>query len=87
MKSINIKIRTKNNSYPIVIGNNLIMNLMKVIKKNCLDFNRCLMIVDKKIPKKFLNQIKLALSNKDKSIYFFNSSEINKNFKNVNLEV
>ena len=84
MKSINIKIKTKNSSYPIVIGNNLIKNLMKIIKKNCLDFNRCLMIVDKKIPKKFLNQIKLALSNKDKSIYFFNSSEINKNFKNVN---
>ena len=64
MKSINIKIRTKNNSYPIVIGNNLIKNLIKVIKKNSLDFNQCLIIVDKKIPKKFLNQIKLSLSNK-----------------------
>ena len=84
MKSINIKIRTKNNSYPIVIGNNLIKNLMKVIKKNYLDFNQCLIIVDKKIPKKFLNQIKLALSNKEKLIYLFNSSEKNKNFKNVN---
>ena len=57
---------------------------MEIIKKNCVDFNQCLIIVDKKIPKKFLNQIKLSLSNKDKSIYFFNPSEINKNFKNVN---
>ena len=84
MKAVNIKIKTKNNSYSIVIGNNLIKNLMKVIKRNSLDFNRCLIIVDKNIPKKFLNQIKLSLSNKDKSIYFFNSSEINKNLKNVN---
>jgi len=84
MKAVNIKIKTKNNSYSIVIGNNLIKSLMKVIKRNSLDFNRCLIIVDKNIPKKFLNQIKLSLSNKDKSIYFFNSSEINKNFKNVN---
>jgi 3-dehydroquinate synthase/shikimate kinase/3-dehydroquinate synthase len=84
MKAVNIKIKTKNNSYSIVIGNNLIKNLMKVIKRNSLDFNRCLIIVDKNVPKKFLNQIKLSLPNKDKSIYFFNSSEINKNFKNVN---
>ena len=84
MKAVNIKIKTKNNSYSIVIGNNLIKNLMEVIKKNCVDFNRCLIIVDKNVPKKFLNQIKLSLPNKDKSIYFFNSSETNKNFKNVN---
>ena len=84
MKAVNIKIKTKNNSYSIVIGNNLIKNLMKFIKSNSLDFNRCLIIVDKNVPKKFLNQIKLSLPNKDKSIYFFNSSEINKNFKNVN---
>ena len=84
MKAVNIKIKTKNNSYSIVIGNNLIKNLMKVIKRNSLDFNRCLIIVDKNVPKKILNQIKLSLRNKDKSIYFFNSSEINKNFKNVN---
>ena len=84
MKAVNIKIKTKNNSYSIVIGNNLIKNLMKVIKRNSLDFNRCLIIVDKNVPKKFLNQIKLTLPNKDKSIYFFNSSETNKNFKNVN---
>ena len=63
MKAVNIKIKTKNNSYSIVIGNNLIKSLMKVIKRNSLDFNRCLIIVDKNIPKKFLNQIKLSLSN------------------------
>ena len=56
MKAVNIKIKTKNNSYSIVIGNNLIKSLMKVIKRNSLDFNRCLIIVDKNIPKKFLNQ-------------------------------
>ena len=55
MKAVNIKIKTKNNSYSIVIGNNLIKSLMKVIKRNSLDFNRCLIIVDKNIPKKFLN--------------------------------
>ena len=70
MKAVNIKIKTKNNSYSIVIGNNLIKNLMKVIKRNSLDFNRCLIIVDKNVPKKILNQIKLSLPNKDKSIHF-----------------
>ena len=51
MKAVNIKIKTKNNSYSIVIGNNLIKNLMKFIKSNSLDFNRCLIIVDKNVPK------------------------------------
>ena len=50
MKAVNIKIKTKNNSYSIVIGNNLIKSLMKVLKRNSLDFNRCLIIVDKNVP-------------------------------------
>ena len=40
MKAVNIKIKTKNNSYSIVIGNNLIKNLMEVIKKNCVDIKK-----------------------------------------------
>ena len=84
MKTANIKIKTNNNSYSIIIGNNLIKNLIKIIKKKSLDFNQCLIIVDTKVPKILLKKILLSLANKNYSIFFFNSSEKNKNITYVN---
>ena len=71
MKVNNLKIKTKNNTYPIIIGNNLLKNFFNIIKKNSLNFNQCLIVIDSKVPKKFLNQIKLSLKNKKKIIYLF----------------
>jgi len=84
MKVNNLKIKTKNNTYPIIIGNNLLKNFINIIKKNSLNFNQCLIVIDSKVPKKFLNQIKLSLKNKKKIIYLFKSNEINKNINSFN---
>ncbi len=58
MKPIKLKIETKTQKYPIIIGSNLITNFSKIIKNNSLTFNQCLLVVDKSVPKKFVTKIK-----------------------------
>ena len=70
MKPIKLKIETKTQKYPIIIGSNLIINLSKIIKNNSLTFNQCLLVVDKNVPKKFITKIKNSF-NKKKYIYVF----------------
>ncbi len=52
MKPIKLKIKTKTQEYPIIIGSNLISNILKLTKNNSLNFKKCLLIIDKNIPKK-----------------------------------
>ena len=47
MKPIKLKIETKTQKYPIIIGSNLITNFSKIIKNNSLTFNQCLLVIDK----------------------------------------
>ena len=84
MKLIKLKIKTKDQTYPIIIGSNLISNISKLAKNNSLNFKQCLLIIDKNIPKKIVSKIKKSLIKKKLYIYFFKASEINKNQNNVN---
>ena len=84
MKTNKIIIKTKSSEYPIIIGCNLIKSLLNITKKNELNFNKCLLVVDNKVPKKFIKEIKLSLAKKKKVIYLFNSKEANKDLKNLN---
>ena len=84
MKPSKLKIKTKNQSYNLVIGSNIIKKILKILKDNSINFKKCLLVVDNKVPKKFLKKITFNLKKKKKFIYFFNSSEINKNQKNIN---
>ena len=84
MKPIKLKINTKTQQYPIVIGSNLITNISKIFKNNAINFKQCLLIIDKNVPSKFLSQIKKSINNKKVYIHFFKASEINKNQNNVN---
>jgi len=84
MKPIKLKIKTKTQKYPIIIGSNLITNFSKIIKNNSLTFNQCLLVVDKSVPKKFVTKIKNSLKKNKIYICFFNASEANKNFGIVN---
>ena len=79
-----IKIKTKNQSYNVILGNNLTKNLLKILKNNFINFNKCLFIIDSKVPKKFLKKINLLFKKKNNFKYIFNSSEINKNQKTTN---
>ena len=78
-----IRIRTKNQSYNVIVGNNLIKDLLKILKNNSISFNKCLLVIDNKVPKKFINKINFLLKKKNKFTYTFNSSEINKSQKTI----
>ena len=84
MKPIKLKIETKTQKYPIIIGSNLITNFSKIIKNNSLTFNQCLLVVDKNVPKKFITKIKNSLKKKKINICFFSASEANKSFGIIN---
>ena len=45
-----IQVRTKNQNYNIVIGNNITKKILKIFKDNSLNFDKCLIVVDNKVP-------------------------------------
>jgi len=84
MKPIKLKINTKTQQYPIIIGSNLCSNLSKIIKENSINFKQCLIIVDTNVPKKIISKIKKSLNKNKLYVNFFKANEINKNFNSVN---
>ena len=84
MKQIILNIVTKTEKYPIIIGSNLTSSISKIFKSNSIDFDKCLIVVDKNVPKKFVSNIKRSFKNKSIFVLFFNASEKNKNINSVN---
>ena len=84
MKTIKLKINTKNSNYSMLIGSEITNNTMKIIDKNSIKFEKCLLVIDDKIPKKKISKILKGFSKKEKIIHFFHASEKNKNFVNTN---
>ena len=85
MKIKKLKIRTPSQNYNILIGSNLVFKLSQIIKSNSINFNKCLIIVDKNIPKKIINKIKKSFKRKKFFIQFITANEKNKNYKTTNL--
>ena len=81
-----IKLQVKNGSekYPIFIGNNILNKLKTILKENLINFNQCLVIADKNVPKKLIDKVLNSLPKKKISLHYFNSSEKNKNQKSIN---
>ena len=84
MSLIKLQINTKNQKYPIIIGNNLINKTSKFLNENLINFNQCLIIIDIKVPKNLIKKILKSLNKKIKTKHFLNANEINKNQKSVN---
>ena len=84
MKPSKLLVKTKNKNYSIFVGKNITNNLSKILKVENINFNKCLIIVDKKVPKKTNHKIINKINCKLKKIIFFKSSEKNKNFNSVN---
>ena len=55
MKIIKLKVKAENQKYPIFIGNNILKSFQILLKKNSINFNQCLVIIDKNVPKKLIN--------------------------------
>jgi len=83
MSLIKLHVKTQNQKYPIFIGNKILNKLHGFLKKNSINFNQCLVIADKNVPKKLINKILNSLPKKGVLIYYFNASEKNKNQKSV----
>ena len=84
MSLIKLHVKTGNKMYPIFIGNNILNKLKIILKKNSINFNQCLIVADKNVPKKLINKILNSLPKKKITLYYFNSSEKNKNQKSIN---
>jgi len=83
MSIIKLQIKTGNQNYPIFIGNNILNKLKLILKKNLINFNQCLVVADKNVPKKLINKILNSLPQKKTSLHYFNSNEKNKNQKSI----
>ena len=70
MKQTRLNIVTKTEKYPIIIGSNLTSSVSKIFKLNSIDFDKCLIVVDKNVPKKFVSNIKKSLKNKSIFVLF-----------------
>ena len=73
MRSIKLIVKTNTHNYPILIGSNLIKKINIITKKNAIKFDKCLLVVDKKVPKKFIDQIKKSLKSKEIYTYFIHN--------------
>ena len=84
MKTIELIVRAGNQKYPIIIGSNIFNKLQILFKKKSINYNQCIVVVDKKVPKKLINKILNSLPKKPITIHYFTSSEKNKNQKSIN---
>ena len=84
MKKIKLVIRTNSKNYPIIIGSNILKNISSIMRLNNINFNKCLIVADKKVPKKNLLILKNKIPCKTKLIHLFYPSEKNKNQVSVN---
>tara|TARA_B100000768_G_scaffold109711_1_gene101712 strand:- start:51 stop:1157 length:1107 start_codon:yes stop_codon:yes gene_type:complete len=83
MNLIKLQIKTANQKYPIIIGDNILNKLPKIFKENKVNSNQCLLVVDKNVPRKLITKIQKSLSKKQTTTHYFNATEKNKNYKSV----
>jgi len=69
MKTSKLIIKSSSGKYPILIGSNVISNISKLMLNNSINFEKCLLVVDKNVPKKLISKIRKSL--KKKKYLFF----------------
>jgi len=84
MKISKLIIKSSSGKYPILIGPNVVSNISKLMFNNSINFEKCLLVVDKNVPKKFISKIKKSLKNKKLFIFLITANEKNKNQKTTN---
>ena len=84
MSLIRLKVNTNSQKYSIIIGNNVLKKISKFLKESSINFNQCLLVIDKNVPKNLVKDISKSLPKGSTTIYYFNASEKNKNQNSVN---
>ena len=84
MKITNIKVKSENSNYEIIIGNNILNVLPKKIKKTCPNAKKIGLIIDSNVPRKFKFLIKSLLKNYQIFFFTYKVSENLKSFSNAN---
>ena len=84
MKPTKLTVKTKSETYPIIIGSNLIKDLLKYLIKSSINFDQCLLLIDKKVPGRMIAKITKSLKRKKISKFIFNANEKNKNQLYIN---
>ena len=84
MKTNKLSVNTVSQKYPIIIGSGIIADLDKILTKNSIRFDKCLIIIDNKVPKYFVKKILKSITDSNKYIYYFKSSELNKDISSIN---
>ena len=79
MSFIKLKVSTNSQKYSIIIGNNILNKINKFLKESSVNFNQCLLVVDKNVPKNFIKDTLKSLPKRSTTIHYFNASEKNKN--------
>ena len=83
MKKFKIIIKTKSKNYPIIIGENILGKTGNLINNQIPSCKKIALIIDNKVPKKILLQVKNSIKNFDNLYIKLNTSEKIKNFKIV----
>jgi len=83
MNLIKLQVKTGHQKYPIFIGKNILNKLKLILKENFINFNQCLVIADKNVPKKLIDKVLNSLPKKKIFLHYFKSSEKNKNQKSI----
>ena len=83
MKKFKIIIKTKSKNYPIIIGENILKKTGNLINMQIPSCKKIALIIDSKVPKKILAQVKNSIKNFDNLYIKLNTSEKIKNFKTV----
>jgi 3-dehydroquinate synthase len=84
MKITKIKIKTLSDKYPILIGSGVIKFLPNYLKENSINFTKCLVIIDHKVPKKLVFEVLKKIPKSNIITHYFHAKELNKNQKSVN---
>ena len=77
--------RLKARDYSIIVGKNSLSTLQIEVKNHCPQCKKIALVIDKKIPKKFVLKIRKILKNYKLFIFYVSSSEKIKNLNQINL--
>ena len=84
MKNHEIKFKSQNTKYSIIIGNNILSSLKTKIRRLCPKTKKIALVIDKKVPKVFKIKLKKILKKYDITFINFNANEKQKSLKIAN---